>query len=58
MMKNVGKICNASDAYIKATHHHILQKQLPIQRVKNKAITTNISLVNQVSPPRPARQKL
>ena len=28
------KICNASDAYRKVTQHHILQKLLPIQRVK------------------------
>ena len=34
--KNIIKICNASDAFIKVTHHHIVQKQLPIQRVKKK----------------------
>ena len=36
--KNIGKICNASNTYRKVTHHYILQKQLPIQRVKNKVM--------------------
>ena len=34
MIKNIGKIFNDSYAYIKVTQHHIVQKQLPIQRVK------------------------
>ena len=31
---NIGKIFNASDAYRNVTQHQIVQKQLPIKRVK------------------------
>ena len=34
MIKIIGKIWNASDAYRNVTHNHIVQKKLPIQRVK------------------------
>ena len=52
------KICNASYAYRKVTQHHIKKKQLQIQRVKNKLMKENITRVNQVSPPRLARQQV
>ena len=58
MIKIIGKICNASDAYIKVPQNHIIQKHLPIQRVKNKVMTKNIIQVNQVSPPILARQQV
>ena len=50
--KNIGKIFNALDAYIKFTQNNIVQKQLPIQGVNNKVITTSLIQVNQVIPPR------
>ena len=56
--KTIGKIYNTSDTYRKVTQHHIVQNKLPILRVIKKVMTKNINLVNQVDPPRLARQKL
>ena len=56
--KNIGKIFNALDAYIKFTQNNIVQKQLPIHIVKNEVMTTNLNRVNQVSPPRLERQQV
>ena len=58
MIKNIGKILNALDAYIKFTQNNIVQKQLPIHIVKNEVMTTNLNRVNQVSPPRLERQQV
>ena len=41
--KNIGKICNASDDYRKVTHNQVVQKKLPIKRVKTKVMTKNLS---------------
>ena len=56
--KNIGKIFNASDSYIKVTQHHISQRQLPILTVVNKVTMKNISRANQVSQAKLIRQKV